>query len=220
MMTEELQKYIERHISHVEENDFHSLYRDLKHSLRVELTDVLHTADIHPEEHMNTIPVVFAQNSTMISNVKLSDECVLIDREAFRNSSISSIHMNEHLHHIAYEAFAFCHNLTHVDIPDSVVNIEPDAFMDCKNLVHIKLSNSLQALESFVLCQCERLEHLVIPLSIKRIDNSPFLRCYSLTELTYEGTIAQWNAIEKHIGWNSDKQIVKVNCKNGTIEYL
>lgn len=65
---------------------------------------------------------------------------------------------------------------------------------------------------------CTRLESLTIPNSIKSIDNYAFKYCNSLTDITFGGTVSQWEAISKAINWKGHYTLnCIVHCSDGDI---
>lgn len=216
-MNTDVKEYIEHYIHLIEEGEFLLLYRGLSAHLRSELTEVLHTAGIHPETIMEIIPSGFAMNSNTIDKVTTSNNCTIIGANAFKGSSLSEIHLGQHIHQIETEAFSFCNNLTSIDIPDSVRVIDEDAFLDCRHLRSVKLSRNLEQISKFMFHQCYTLSSLTIPLSVFDIGNHAFCKCNFLTEIRYEGTMKQWGSIDKGDFWNKGSYIEKVRCKDGTI---
>lgn len=92
---------------------------------------------------------------------------------------IPSEHNDIAVTRIGYNAFNCCSNLTSVIIPGSVTEIDNAAFR-----------------------QCTDLETVIIADSVKRIGNVAFADCSSLTEIKYNGTKEQWEAIEKGTNWD------------------
>ena len=87
-------------------------------------------------------------------------------------------------------------------MPDSVETIEDCAFDYCSSLENVVLSKNLTEISNGLFAECEKLTKITLPNSIKRIGDSAFISCVSLEEIVFEGTEAQWNAIEKGTYWN------------------
>jgi len=51
----------------------------------------------------------------------------------------------------------------------------------------------------------------------KRIGESAFSYCSRLTSISFNGTMAQWNAIEKNDYWNVDTGNYTIHCTDGDI---
>lgn len=56
-----------------------------------------------------------------------------------------------------------------------------------------------------------------IPVSVTCIESFAFLDCADLTEIRYEGTTEQWNALEKNGSWDKNTGNYVVNCSDGTL---
>ncbi len=61
------------------------------------------------------------------------------------------------------------------------------------------------------------LTHIYIPKTLKRIDNGAFLDLIALENIAFEGTIEEWNEIEKYSGWNNGVPATKVICSDGEV---
>ena len=61
-----------------------------------------------------------------------------------------------------------------------------------------------------------RLYSVVLPVTTTRITNA-FARCYSLQNITYNGTMAQWRALPKEDGWNDSISAEYVQCSDGQV---
>ena len=64
---------------------------------------------------------------------------------------------------------------------------------------------------------CESLTSITIPDSVTSIGVSAFSACTSLTTITFNGTISQWNFITKESYWNSNVPATKVVCTDGEV---
>ena len=82
-----------------------------------------------------------------------------------------------------------------VIIPEGVTTIEADAFYGRNKITGIR-----------------------IPQSVASISNNAFAMCPLLLVITYEGTKAQWESINKENFWSGD--IKEVHCKDGIIKIV
>ena len=165
-----------------------------------------------------------------------------IDMFAFANSQYSEITLPEGLSKIGQNAFMSCNNLASIIIPSAVREIEASAFWGCENLSEVvfedgiteitgylvfsrctKLSsvvlpNTLTYISGAMFQNCTSLQNITLSKSIEHIDTYAFDGCVSLTRIDFDGTIEEWNLIEKRNGWNNSTGAYTIYCVNGIIE--
>ena len=54
-------------------------------------------------------------------------------------------------------------------------------------------------------------------ISVTSIGNNAFYNCDSLTSVTFEGTMAEWEAVEKGWVWNYECPFKEVECSDGNV---
>ena len=159
--------------------------------------------------------------STDISNLPFNlNEVILtsgitdIGSDAFQNPSLTQITIPNSVKNIGSEAFAYCNNLTHVNIsmtdsslnsigecaffycnkltqitiPNSVKNIGSEAFAYCTSLTLVDISmtdSSLSSIGSYAFYDCNKLTQITIPNSVKNIGSEAFAYCTSLTAVIF-----------------------------------
>ena len=89
-----------------------------------------------------------------------------------------------------------CSGLTSVTIPDSVTSIDDYAFYDCTGLTRV-----------------------TIPESVTHIGYS-FYGCSSLFTIDYNGTIEQWEKIDKEDYGDDYDNIREIHCIDGIIKII
>ena len=65
---------------------------------------------------------------------------------------------------------------------------------------------------------CSSLTSIVIPDSVTSIEWWAFCGCKFLTDITFQGTIAQWKKIELGNGWNDNIPAKVVHCTDGDVK--
>ena len=121
---------------------------------------------------------------------------------------------------------------TNIIFPSNVKIISYNAFGNnmypeaaCKNLTSITIPNTVTTIQHLAFANCTNLSYVEIPTSVTFIGDVAFGGCDSLEEITYNGTIKQWNKIELDEGWNhkdgglNPDTITKVICTDGEITY-
>lgn len=130
-----------------------------------------------------------------VSEVILPDFVTSIGDGVFYNcSSLTSAVMTDSIMRIGYGAFYGCSSLTSIKIPDSVTSIGDDAFEGCSSLVSVTIGKG-----------------------VTRLGDSMFYSCSNLTNINYNGTIAEWNKIEKDRNWDYNTGNYTVYCTDGTV---
>ena len=64
---------------------------------------------------------------------------------------------------------------------------------------------------------CTSFASTTIPNSVTSIGSSAFLDCYALESVRFEGTMAEWNVVEKVAGLNDCSPFTEVECSDGTV---
>ena len=103
-------------------------------------------------------------------------------------------------------------------------NIGDGAFSSLEGITEIVLNDQMTYLPVGAFTNCVDLQKIVIPKNITKIDDGALASCSSLETIIYEGTVAEWNAMNNHANWchswRGDKLIpaTHVICSDGTVE--
>lgn len=165
-------------------------------------------------------------NATNLKSITIPDTVTYIgEGGAFYNceSLETVIIQGNNLTTIGHHAFSGCKNLKSINIPDSVTNIGYCSFEYCKNLSEVKIPEGVEVLEGLTFSRMECDFVLYLPSTIKSIGlhaffNNPGADMKHAT-IIYNGTMEQWNTIEKNDDWNVNKTANKIVCNDGTITY-
>lgn len=73
--------------------------------------------------------------------------------------------------------------------------------------------------------RCTKLKNLTLTKNVKEIVGGCFNYCESLNAITYESSLADWNAVKKNFNWNGHSgnieiSLTKPNISNIKIKYL
>lgn len=108
-------------------------------------------------------------------------------------------------------------------MPASVKTWGKYAFSGCAKLKTARVA--CDSIGAFAFTRCTALSSLTISANCRTFGENMLTYCESLTAITYEGTIAQWNAITKPVNWMSSGEhsynnyLKKIQCVDGYLEY-
>ncbi len=90
---------------------------------------------------------------------------------------------------IGNSAFANCHGLTSIEIPNSIVSIGHHAIRSCERLQSVVIPNSVVSLGRCVFHSCTGLKSVVIGNSVPVIDEYCFQYCYQLSDVVIGSSV-------------------------------
>ena len=93
-------------------------------------------------------------------------------------------------------AFQKCNSLTSVTIPNSVTTVENGTFSSCESLASVTLPTSLTYIPGWMFSGCFQLDNVVVLGQITSVGEGAFNRCNNLTKVLYNGSEAEWNAVQ------------------------
>lgn len=181
------------------------IYEKLNYELEIvrsEFTETLINSNINPVSILKYIPPNYLENSN-IRNYTIPKGTKTICKNAFNSSKIESIVIPDSVKSIENGAFAYCSELTHIElgpninnigayafkecsslssikIPEKIVFIRFGSFQKCDSLKNITIENGAQIIETFAFAECKNLEKIVIPDSVKAINSHVFQKCDNL----------------------------------------
>lgn len=94
-------------------------------------------------------------------------------------------------------AFAYCGNLTSVELPSSMTTLGNFSFRQCYNLKSITIPEGMAILGNYAFMHCTGLQSITLPDTLQQIDGSVFYNCTALGNVYFNGTQQQWDGINK-----------------------
>lgn len=182
-----------------------------------------------------------------LTSVTLPNGLKSIGHYAFQDcNSLTSITIPNSVTSIGDSAFSGCSNLTSITIPNSVTSIGGNAFDGCNKLRYNEYGNAyylgndtnpyawlIKAKNTYITSctvhenttaitggafyDCSKLTSITIPNGLTSIGRYAFRFC-SLTKISFNGTKAQWKAIEKDSYWKDDAGNFTVICTDGKLD--
>ena len=119
----------------------------------------------------------------------------------------------DHVTKIADKAF-YGSGLKSITIPGSVTEIGEYAFEYC-SLESVTIENGVTKIGHAAFFFCKSLSRIVIPNSVTEIGEYAFCGCDHLSTITFNGTVAEWQAVSKGNKWDEDVRTSRVYCTDG-----
>ena len=134
-----------------------------------------------------------------------------------KDKDITTINIHPKTKYIYEWALKDCILIKEVEIPDSVIIICEVAFYGCHNLETVKLPKNLKYM-SYAFEYCQKLTYVTLPKSMKCLGKGNFILT-NITVLSYEGTVNEWNALEKEEYWDAWGKVfqITIKCSDGEI---
>ena len=117
------------------------------------------------------------------------------------------------------ELFAGCSKLESVTFGENFEIIGYEMFRDCTSLQEIELPAGAKVIENFAFEGCTALTKLCLPNSITKIGSYLFSECETLPTVYFDGTKAEWDAIEKGDLVRYGETLT-VHCSDGTVTVI
>lgn len=156
------------------------------------------------------------QGAVGLTSIEIPDCITEIRSHAFFGTSLESVTLPAGLQKMGSSVFGLCQKLVSVDLNGFTV-IAPSTFSSCIALKEVKGSENIVEIKDHGFDFCKGLENITFGIALKTIEESAFYACKAT--ITYEGTIAEWNAIEKHEKWHIytdiNSTLRKIICTDG-----
>lgn len=172
---------------------------------------------------LSTIGYAAFENCSSLKNITFNNETKLqsLGDSAFKGCyDLENIDLsNTEIEAINQETFMNCYSLNNIILSDTITTIGNSAFSGCNSLTSLdfKDNTNLNTLNDSCFLGCTGLSSFTLPNSITNIGDNIFSQCENLTELNFNGTMSEWEDIEKSENWNTDSSLIKVICIDGEI---
>ena len=148
---------------------------------------------------------------------KINNKNYEVYKYAFANTNIESVSIPASVTAVGVSAFKYCEKLATVTFATGFTGtIGDSAFMECNSLTTFTIPAGIKEVDSYIY-RCHSLETIYVPSTVTKLDMYAFAYNENLKSIYFDGTKAQWNAIEKWRDWDLDTGNYTVYCSDGTI---
>ena len=176
------------------------------------------TSIIPDDGSVETIGNHAFQGVVGLKNIVIPDCIKVIDAGAFASCrDLESIVLPAGLEKMEFFAFDGCQKLISVDLNGLEV-VPMLAFYSNDKLVEVKGIENVTEIGDYAFAHCHSLENFTLGKGLKKIGKSAF--SHSVVSINYEGTIEEWNAIEKGEAWqgfSTPYYLDKIVCSDGIV---
>ena len=177
--------------------------------------------NINIPDGVTTIGEYAFSGCTALTSIEIPDSVTSIGSGAFSGcTALTGVTFGENsqLTSIGEHAFSNCYALTSIEIPASVTTIYGNAFI-CSGELSVTFgeNSQLTTIGEFAFYRSS-ISSIEIPASVVYIGQQAFDDCHSLVNITFTGTVSQWNAMSKGEWWNEDVPATTVQCSDGTVQ--
>ncbi len=168
---------------------------------------------------LKTIRQSAFKGCTALNTVAIPDSVTEIYNGAFSDcKNLKNVTLSKNLTMIDSEAFKAC-AIESIAIPEGVRELGT-AFAECEKLKNVTLPEGFERFSGHTFAGCTSLESINIPESVNYLGFYTFYNCTALKELSFGGTVSEWNAIYKQENWNEKAAFVAVKCSDGTVKFF
>ena len=180
------------------------------------------SADVILSDGLLTIDDHAFYSSDMTGDMVIPDSVTSIGESAFSGAdTIKSFVIGSGVETIGKSAFTSCKAATSITFRgNKITTIESMTFYHCEALQTIAIPEGVQEIKGQAFDYCESMTTASLPSTITKLNASVFHHCDVLTTVNYNGTKAQWNAIQKASNWYNSSYCPNFHtivCTDGNI---
>ena len=137
--------------------------------------------------------------SNKLTNVTLPASLTTIGDYAFEDChalTLTNGQLPVGLTAIGKNAFYYCTSLSEITLPKGLTEVSSAVFQGCSALRRVTIPAGVTSIGENAFGWCTALAAVDIPVSVKSISAAAFRKCTALRDVYYDGTSAQWSAIQ------------------------
>ena len=153
-----------------------------------------------------------------LTSIVIPEGVETISNNAFtRCTKLKSVVIPNTVTYIDAYAFNYCQCLESVSLPDSITRLRYGTFSDCRSLTSVVIPEGVTSIESLAFNNCLSLDEVTIPSTLTYIDGGAFAGCTYLYQIRFNGSVEQWESLDKSPYWKDDCGVQFIICVDGTI---
>lgn len=179
-------------------------------------------------DSVTSIGSVAFRDCTGLTSITIPNSVTHIGDSAFSGcTGLTSITIPDSVTSIGVAAFSGCRGLTSITVSDKnttyhsagnciIETATKTLIAGCNNSV-IPCDGSVTSIGGWAFSGRTGLTSITIPDSVTSIGGGAFYECTSLTLITFNGTKAQWEAVNRGYNWNYNTGNYTIHCTDGDI---
>lgn len=179
--------------------------------------------------NLESISEMIFSGCTSLTSITIPESITNIEYGAFANcDSLENIHITNLANwcsiRFGVNPFSGTKNfylngelVTELVIPEGVTKISDNAFSVVRNLTSVSVPDSVNEIAGSAFKGCKNLSTITIGSGLTTIGITAFFECSNLTSIIFNGTTAQWNAVQKGERWNYNTGSYTIYCTDGII---
>ncbi len=167
-----------------------------------------------------------------LTSVTIGSGVTSIGERAFRDcSNLTSVHITDlsawcridfaecsaspllYAHHLFLDGT----EVTKVTFSADITEIKDYVFRGGSALTSVVIGQNVTSIGNNAFRRCSALTDVIIGRDVTLIKEEAFYECSVLKNITYQGTVDEWLAIEKEKKWDRDTVNYTVTCTDGTV---
>ena len=169
------------------------------------------------EDGVRTIEEQAFASCSSLKKITIPDSVVELGVLMFESCyELTTVVLSNNIKQIPSQTFQYCKALEDIQIPNGVECIESLAFGYCISLMRIVIPSGVRVIRQGAFADCCDLSEVIIPAELAEIGYAAFQGCSDLTQLTYQGTMQQWEQVQFEA--RETDSIQRIQCTDGVVE--
>lgn len=124
-------------------------------------------------------------------NYSVPESVEIIQPNAFWESQLETIIMEDNVTTLGEGTFSFCPNLTSIQLSENIKVLPKNTFWSCNSLTEIQLPQNLEEIHMQAFMSTTNLQKIDIPEKIQIISEAAFWGCLALEEVTIPSNVKE-----------------------------